>query len=382
MSKPTNGFHVSLEHFLSCMCGHFPRIKALHVVPKHPLPNSSAEPFISCSSVYPCTSPAQNTKFPLFATSALFTFSSSSLSISIRITAAASAVAAASAAIIPDRPSFLLRLLCFLTTAAAKHASEQTSTNTPAENPIISARRSRCFFSYGCRIKPLTPCTCALWPSAAVGGAAGPKKGCAGRHCTRMISPQRLGLKAKEEGGKRKSVGVTGMAPERLLPETSKIRREDWLNGGIEPLKERSRLVKAAEIGPERLLREKSKFRRRWSEKSEGGREAVKWLLSRKMLLRLKRPVRSGIGPVSELFCKLRTRSWSRRVRVFGAQTPPRSKPWRTRRTTLAPLHSTPCHAQNGKPRVKGGKSRWLLASAFCLNARRAVASVKTNGGR
>jgi len=52
-----------------------------------------------------------------------------------------------------------------------------------------------------------------------------------------MISPQRLGLDAKEDGGNRKSVGVTGMAPERLLLEISSILREDWLNGGIEPVK-------------------------------------------------------------------------------------------------------------------------------------------------
>ena len=108
----------------------------------------------------------------------------------------------------------------------------------------------------------------------------------------------------------------------------------------------------------------------------------MKWLLSRKRLLRLKRPVRSGMGPVSELFCKLRTRSWSRRVSVLGAHAPPRSKFWRTRRSTLGPLHSTPCHAQKRRPRVRGEKSRWLLTSAFSLKTRRAVASVKTKGGR
>ena len=80
----------------------------------------------------------------------------------------------------------------------------------------------------------------------------------------------------------------------------------------------------------------------------------MKWLLSRKRLLRLKRPVRSGMGPVSELFCKLRTRSWSRRVSVLGAHAPPRSKFWRTRRSTLGPLQSTPCHAQKRRPRVRG----------------------------
>jgi len=85
--------------------------------------------------------------------------------------------------------------------------------------------------------------------------------------------------------------------------------------------------------------------------------------------------------PVSELFCKLRTRSWSRSVSVFGAQTPPRSKPCRRRRSTLAPLHWTPCQLQKRRPRVRGEKSRWLLTSALSLKARRALASVKTNGG-
>ena len=104
----------------------------------------------------------------------------------------------------------------------------------------------------------------------------------------------------------------------------------------------------------------KTLVERRWLGQVLGGREAVKWLLSRKRLLRLKRPVRSGMGPVSELFCKLRTRSWSRRESVLGAHAPPRSKFWRTRRSTLGPLHSTPCHAQKRRPRVRGEKSRWL----------------------
>ena len=84
-----------------------------------------------------------------------------------------------------------------------------------------------------------------------------------------------------------------------------------------------------------RLLCDKSRFRSLWSEKMEGGKEPVKKLWSRKRLLRFLRPERSGIGPVSEFFCKLRIRSWSRRVNVLGAKTPPRSRPWSKRRTTL-----------------------------------------------
>ena len=52
-----------------------------------------------------------------------------------------------------------------------------------------------------------------------------------------MISPQSPGLEEKEEGSKRNNVGVTGMAPVRLLPETSRVLSEDWFNGGTVPLK-------------------------------------------------------------------------------------------------------------------------------------------------
>lgn len=82
--------------------------------------------------------------------------------------------------------------------------------------------------------------------------------------------------------------------------------------------------MRKAGNGPVRLLKDKSRVRRRWRDESEGGREPTKELRSRKRVLRLVRPERSGMGPVSELFCRLRTLSWSKRVRVLGAKMPPR----------------------------------------------------------
>ena len=51
-----------------------------------------------------------------------------------------------------------------------------------------------------------------------------------------MISPQRLGFHEKEDGPKRIRVGVTGMGPAKLFPDTLKDWREDWLSGGTVPL--------------------------------------------------------------------------------------------------------------------------------------------------
>lgn len=78
----------------------------------------------------------------------------------------------------------------------------------------------------------------------------------------------------------------------------------------------------------------------------EGGNEPEKWLRSRKRDLRLRSGDRSGMGPNSELLRRLRTRSWSRRVRVSGGNGPRRPNPWTTKRTTQPCAHFTPCHSQ------------------------------------
>lgn len=60
-----------------------------------------------------------------------------------------------------------------------------------------------------------------------------------------------------------------------------------------------------------RLLWERSRVLRRWRDIKEGGNEPEKKLWLRKSDLRLMRAERLGIGPESELFWRLRTRSWS-----------------------------------------------------------------------
>lgn len=88
-----------------------------------------------------------------------------------------------------------------------------------------------------------TPCNSSLWPSATAGGGDtgckdddGPKNGGLGWHSLCIISPQRLGLDKNEESSKRSNVGVTGIAPVKLLYEMLKVRRDDWFNGGTVPL--------------------------------------------------------------------------------------------------------------------------------------------------
>lgn len=78
----------------------------------------------------------------------------------------------------------------------------------------------------------------------------------------------------------------------------------------------------------------------------EGGKEPEKLFRSRKSDLRLVSCERSGMGPDKELLRRLKTRSWSRRVRVLGGKKPVREKLWRTKRTTLPWAHLTPCHWQ------------------------------------
>lgn len=66
---------------------------------------------------------------------------------------------------------------------------------------------------------------------------------------------------------------------------------------------------------------------RRWRKRIEGGKEPEKLFRSRKSDLRLISGERSGMGPNKELLRRLKTRSWSRRVRVSGGKKPAKPNP-------------------------------------------------------
>ena len=51
-----------------------------------------------------------------------------------------------------------------------------------------------------------------------------------------LVNPHKLGLNKNEDLLNLERVGVTGIAPVRLFPETSKTSSNDWFSGGIEPL--------------------------------------------------------------------------------------------------------------------------------------------------
>ena len=87
---PSNLFTVTINRESST---------ALYVVPTLPLPSNSAEARISISSVYCCTSPQQNTSFPLLcASSILLTFTSLSSTSTTPSTSSPSATTAFPAA--------------------------------------------------------------------------------------------------------------------------------------------------------------------------------------------------------------------------------------------------------------------------------------------
>lgn len=78
-----------------------------------------------------------------------------------------------------------------------------------------------------------------------------------------IISPQRFGFNENADLPNRDKVGVTGIGPVRLLPETLNITRNDWLRGGSVPLNRfhsslreynLSKPVKLTGIKPVRLL--------------------------------------------------------------------------------------------------------------------------------
>ena len=80
-------------------------------------------------------------------------------------------------------------------------------------------------------------------------------------------------------------------------------------------------------ISPEKLLYERSSTSKRRRERSDGGRAPEKPFLLRVRVLRMTSGERSGIEPESELSSRLRTRSWSRRLRVSGEKRPRRPTP-------------------------------------------------------
>ncbi|KAI8004344.1 ABC transporter G family member 40 [Camellia lanceoleosa] len=63
------------------------------------------------------------------------------------------------------------------------------------------------------------------------------KNGGSELHPLSMISLQRLGFQENQEMLNRDRVGVTDIAPVRLLFDTLKIVREVWFRGGTVPLK-------------------------------------------------------------------------------------------------------------------------------------------------
>ncbi|KAL4583519.1 hypothetical protein LXL04_008093 [Taraxacum kok-saghyz] len=197
---------------------------ALYVVATDPLPSNSADALISCSRLYSCVSPAQNTRFPLFPIAipccSFLTFSSNSFVSSILITsAAASAAAAISIISLVDIISFLFFFSDVLSDIST-HIIEEISTSTPAEKPIISANLL-CFLELEF-VTSVTPfCICALCPNTTRGGGVNvdvtveflPKNGPMILHSVRTISPQSPGLDQNEDAANFARERVTGIGP-------------------------------------------------------------------------------------------------------------------------------------------------------------------------
>nr|GMD49675.1 receptor-like protein 6 [Ipomoea batatas] len=188
---------------------------ALYVVAIVPLPRSSADAVISCSSVYAAASPAQNTKFPLFPifnipSFTFLAFSSSSSSI--------------------------------LVATVAKQRIAETSAKEPiADTAMIRKDLLDGFFRT--LYSPAAFCSAAFWPSAAVGGGGFAaeidrgKKGCTEWHSFPTILPQSPLLEKNDELLNRDKVGVTGTGPESLLSEMLNVSRLVRLSGGTGPLR-------------------------------------------------------------------------------------------------------------------------------------------------
>lgn len=108
----------------------------------------------------------------------------------------------------------------------------------------------------------------------------------------------------------------------------------------------RSSPVSSGGNEPERLLLERSITRRLWRERIETGKRPEKELWPRIKVLRLRSLERSGIGPVNELFFRLKTRSWSSRDNEAGGNCPRSEEFGRKNRTTRPCMHFTPFHEQ------------------------------------
>jgi cobalamin biosynthesis protein CobT len=96
-----------------------------------------------------------------------------------------------------------------------------------------------------------------------------------------MISPQSPGLDLNDDASKRDRVGVTGITPVRLLPETLNDVRNDWFNDGRVPLNRlksrfnevnRSSALISEGIEPEKLLWDIERIINRCRERIDGGK--------------------------------------------------------------------------------------------------------------
>lgn len=255
---------------------------ALYVVPTVPLPSNSADALISCSIVYPSASPAQNTRFPLLGTPFAGSWTWILIAFSCCVSLLCPMTPVSFIEVSGYKPpwsgsctvltsfgfaSFMLALRCFFTTNAKMQRRITITTANPTAKP-----RTRpfllCFFGDGGgkMTNPLL-LDCSLCPSGgpcddeAVFGDS--KKGERELHARLMISPQRPGFNENAVISNRKSVGVTGIGPVRLLPDTLKATRNDWFSGGTVPLKRlnsslselsRDKPVISSGIEPVRLL--------------------------------------------------------------------------------------------------------------------------------
>lgn len=122
------------------------------------------------------------------------------------------------------------------------HRRDTINTETPAAKPRIAVvLLCLCEDDGDKTAKPAPPSACALWPSGAAGEVALEDNGESKNgdrtlvHALLIISPQRSGLRENDDVSNLERVGVTGIGPVRLFPDTLKETRKDWLKGGSEP---------------------------------------------------------------------------------------------------------------------------------------------------
>lgn len=118
----------------------------------------------------------------------------------------------------------------------------------PTVNPSTNPFSLPFFFETTGEITTAPPfCACALCPNGACEDEEDdddvlllldPKKGEREEaHARLMISPHSPGLDLNDDASNRDRVGVAGMTPVKLLTETLKDVRNDWLSDGSVPLK-------------------------------------------------------------------------------------------------------------------------------------------------